>query len=405
MSSLSNHIHSSYRWVILLLMGLLTFSGNAAQFQVAAFAYQIIPQYGLTTSQYASVLNAPMLVSVFFSLLGGALADRFGVKNVVTVALGVSIFGAFYRAYTNSFPELLFSMLLMGIFQSMLGANASKIIGLWFPRKEAGVAMGMFFFLSMAGNTAGLALSAFFPSPYIAFMSAAAFIAVLAILWIGLAKNQPKNTVSQPSLPFKQYFNVAAKSKNVWIGGFAAMLFMGASMSFLSFLPSGLINVYKISPTIAGFMSSVYTLGTMFGSVVGPVLVEKVGKMKPVMILLLLSGAVLTYSSWIVPGAAKWFLLFAAGLVTGGILPNVLALPLRLKEIGPVYAGTAGGIIGTLQMVGAFVLPTFFVGTIAAMNYNLMFILTCILILLTVPLIFLLPNINVREQLQKVPAQ
>lgn len=401
MSTISNYTHSPYRWVILLLMGFLTFGGNVAQFQVAAFAYQIIPQYGLTASQYASILNAPMFAAVFLSLIGGALSDRFGVKNVIAVALVFSLIGAYYRAYTDTYLELLISMFLMGIYQSMLGTNAAKILGLWFPKKETGVAMGIFFFLSMAGNTVGLALSAFFPSIYSAFMSAAVFITILTVLWIILAKNQPRNAVVQPAMPFTQYLSVAAKSKNVWIGGFAVMLYMGASMSFLSFLPTALNSAYGISPQAAGIMSSVYSLGTMFGGVSGPVLVEKVGKLKPVLILLIFSGAILSYLSWAFPGAVMWFTLFVTGLLIGGVVPNILALPLRLKEIGPVYAGSAGGIIGTLQMTGAFVLPTFFVGTIGGTNYNLTFILTSALYLAAIPLLFLLPNINVKERLQK----
>ncbi|UWG99100.1 MFS transporter [Dehalobacter sp. DCM] len=403
MSGINNQLYTSYRWVILLLMGLLTFSGNVAQFQVAAFSYQIIPHYSLTPSQYASVLNAPMLISVFLSLIGGSLADRYGVKNVVTVALGVSILGAFYRVYTDSYSELLVSMLLMGIFQSMLGTNASKIFGLWFPKKEAGVVMGIFFFISMAGNTVGLAISTYFPSTYSAFLTAAVFITVLAILWIVLAKNQPRYTTPQPVLPFNHYLSVAARSRNVWIGGLAALLFMGAGMSVLSFLPTALNTVYGMSPAKAGLMSSLYSLGTMFGSFIGPVIIEKVGKVKPVLISFVFVGGLFSYSTFIVPVPLMWLNLFIAGLVVGGILPNIYALPLRLKEIGPIYAGSAGGIISTLQMLGAFVIPTFVVGTIAGSNYNLVFILSGCIYLAGIPLLLLLPNINVKEQLiQKV---
>jgi hypothetical protein len=41
-----------YRWVIVIVMFLACFVGMYAQGQIAVFAYQIIPDLGLTSSQY-----------------------------------------------------------------------------------------------------------------------------------------------------------------------------------------------------------------------------------------------------------------------------------------------------------------------------------------------------------------
>lgn len=81
MSEGTKPLLSPYRWVILIIMWSAVFIGIAAQFQVAALAYKIIPDFKLTPGQYSMILTAPMLAGVCFSFAAGALADRFGVKK------------------------------------------------------------------------------------------------------------------------------------------------------------------------------------------------------------------------------------------------------------------------------------------------------------------------------------
>jgi NNP family nitrate/nitrite transporter-like MFS transporter len=121
--------------------------------------------------------------------------------------------------------------------------------------------------------------------------------------------------------------------------------------------------------------------------------------MKPVIIILAITGASFSYLSWIAPvGPIMGIFLLLGGIFTGAIIPNFNTLPLRLKEIGPVYAGSAGGIIGTMQVTGAFFIPAFVIGAIAGQNYNLLFTLSCLAFLLIAPITAFLPAISLREK-------
>jgi NNP family nitrate/nitrite transporter-like MFS transporter len=51
-----------------------------------------------------------------------------------------------------------------------------------------------------------------------------------------------------------------------------------------------------------------------------------------------------------------------------------VSIPVRLPEVGSLYAGTAGGLITTLQMIGAVMLPRYVVAKIAGDNLNLFFV-------------------------------
>jgi hypothetical protein len=61
-----------------------------------------------------------------------------------------------------------------------------------------------------------------------------------------------------------------------------------------------------------------------------------------------------------------------------------------LPEIGPVYAGSAGGIIATLQVIGAVLLPTFVITPLAGSNVTVLFGLAALcMALIIIPVLFL----------------
>jgi NNP family nitrate/nitrite transporter-like MFS transporter len=138
-----SYTRTPYRWVILMLFGIVSITGTIAQYQVAALAYQIIPMYHLSSPQFASLISVPMLGTFLLSLGAGALADRFGVKQVVMAGAFISVVSAFFRLYTDSYLGLLVCMLLMGTVMSMQNATASKYFGMWFSKEQMG-SVGVF---------------------------------------------------------------------------------------------------------------------------------------------------------------------------------------------------------------------------------------------------------------------
>ena len=86
----------------------------------------------------------------------------------------------------------------------------------------------------------------------------------------------------------------------------------------------------------------------------------------------------------------------AAGFLMSAILPLLLSLPMLVREIGPVYAGSAGGIITTLQVFGGIVVPTFIITPLAGLNATLLFGLAAVCYgLILIPALFL-PELGAR---------
>lgn len=62
----------------------------------------------------------------------------------------------------------------------------------------------------------------------------------------------------------------------------------------------------------------------------------------------------------------------------GASRPIFLSAPVLLEGLGTKYAGSAAGVISTLQLLGAVLIPTYILTPIAGDNYSLLFMLASI---------------------------
>jgi hypothetical protein len=121
------------------------------------------------------------------------------------------------------------------------------------------------------------------------------------------------------------------------------------------------------------------------------------GVMKPYLILIALLGAAGAFWSWQLPiGPAMVAALIFAGFMQTAIAPLIFSLPVLLPEIGPVYAGSAGGIISTLQVLGAVLIPTFIITPLAGSNVSVLFGLAALCSALIIAPVLFLPELGSR---------
>ena len=57
------------------------------------------------------------------------------------------------------------------------------------------------------------------------------------------------------------------------------------------------------------------------------------------------------------------------------MIPTLMGIPVQLPKIDAVYAGTAGGIIATIQIVGAVMLPSYVLVPAAGSQFEMLFLL------------------------------
>ena len=391
MSDPGKPVLAPYRWVILAIAMLVGFIGIYAQFQIPPLAYKLIPALHMSSSQFAALMAGPMTGAIFICILGGTLADRYGVKKVVAVGLVLAVIGCTFRYAVTSFWSFFFLMILVGLSSALLTSNLAKLFGAWFPPEQIGTVMGIYMISIALAMFLGTATTALFPSEASAFIFSGAVCLVILILWLIFAKNKPDGVLGPPTLPAIQYLGKAAHSSGTWLAGLCMFFIMGSFMTFTDFLPNVLHNLRGISPVQAGVYGSLSTLGGVFGSFLGPVICNRMGFMKPYLVIVSLLGAAGTFWSWQLPvGAAVVMALILAGFLQSAITPTVLSLPMLFPEIGPVYAGSAGGIIATLQVLGAVLLPTFVITPLAGPSVTVLYGLAALCFaLIIIPVLFL----------------
>jgi len=346
-----------------------------AQFQLAPLAPQLMEKLDLSMGEFASIFSSALIAGIFLSLLAGVLLDKYGVKKIVSIGLAITAFGAIWRIWSDSYITLFISMLLTGVGPAVLIANSAKIIGSWFSLERVGGKIGIFLAVSTLSMTIGTGTTALLPSIQVAYLLAAIITTVSFILWVIVIKEPALENDSKLSMKVTKSLKTVTKYRAVWVVGFCVLFLTGCNMIISSFLPTAL-GVQGINNVAAGIFASLFTGGSFIGCLIVPNITSRLGKNKPVILVLAIIAAFGTAFGWLAPnGVLLGISIAITGIAIGGSMPIFFSTPIQMPEIGLTYAGVAGGFVSTLQVLGAVIIPTHIIAPIAGENINLFFIL------------------------------
>lgn len=346
-----------YRWLVLGMAWLTLVCMIWGWFLIPSLAYCLFPELGLTHMQFTLIFTGPILLAIFATILGGALGDRYGIRLIVAIGAFLAGVIGLARVFTPSFGGMFALMCLFGIPYGMALSNLPKLVGVWFPPREAGLASGIYSSALGIGASLGLLIGPLLGGWKPAFTYAGVLMLVVAVLWTLLARNAPKG-VEIRIPPLLSGIKKGMTSKNIWLAGVGLFLFFAAFISFSGNLPDALESVHHVSPQTAGAIASLLTWGLVVGNFLIPTLSDRVGLRKPFIYVGTVTSAVCFFFAWYVaPGAATWILVFLGGFIQGGVLPISLTLPMELSEIGHEYVGGASGLMLSVMHVGGFLMP------------------------------------------------
>ena len=147
---------SPYRWWVLTMASLAQFAvfGLSLMCMPALF-YEISQKSGFHLNQLLFAWGMVSLAGLIANISAGMLGDRFGVRWVCGLGLiACTIFGA-SRALSSNFATFMVIMFLFGCSIPLITVNVPKILGMWFPPQQLGLANGIAF----ASNGSGIALA------------------------------------------------------------------------------------------------------------------------------------------------------------------------------------------------------------------------------------------------------
>jgi MFS family permease len=135
--------HERRRWVLLALLTSAYGAGAFGVLGVSPLSPALLDAFALTRLEIGLILPATYVGGVLFSLPGGRLADRHGVRASLGAGLGAAGLFLALGAAAPGFASLLACLVGAGIGWSIVNpALGTAILGM-FPAHERGLAMGI----------------------------------------------------------------------------------------------------------------------------------------------------------------------------------------------------------------------------------------------------------------------
>ena len=149
------------RWLLLTILTASYGAGAFGMLGLSPLSPSLLDGFGLTRFQLAFIVPAIYVGGLFFSLPGGRLADRIGVRPSLLGGLAVGSVGLLAAALAPSFPLFLGCLVVAGVGWSVVNPALGRAIVDVFPVRERGIAMGIKQMgLTLGGVASALALPA-----------------------------------------------------------------------------------------------------------------------------------------------------------------------------------------------------------------------------------------------------
>jgi MFS transporter, NNP family, nitrate/nitrite transporter len=359
-------IHPNDKWVMLVL---LTFTGTfavAMPFSCMPVLFkEISDDLGLNLVQIGTVWGIASLAGIFVSLGAGVLGDRFGMKPLIGVCcILVGITGAL-RGISDSFFTLTVLVFINGLVRLIVPVNATKAVGMWFKGKHLGMAMGVTAMGVGLGLMLGPMISASVLSPWLGGWRNVMYLygavsALIGIIWLIFGKEAPEADnagVRAPAVHFKQAFSRLIRNKGMWLVGLTMMLRVACITGMAGYLPLYLRDNRGWANAAAGSTLAVYFAVSTACVIPLSLLSDRLGSRKAILFPGLLIPAVCVGLIPFVNDSAIWVLMVLAGICMDSFMAVTVTLLMETEGVGAAYAGTALGIVFTINQIAAAITP------------------------------------------------
>jgi NNP family nitrate/nitrite transporter-like MFS transporter len=347
-------------------------------------------ELSITQQQFSSLHNAPTWTAVFLGIVLGVLADKFGLNRLVTITGLVCTGGLIWRVTATGYTTLFIANLITGFLACVISTNRSKIIGAWFKPAEIGMLMGLLMTSTPIAATLAMGTTALFANRQIAFIVSSALSVVFLLAWLFLFKEKPDGVEFPPPKPVLLYLKYSAKNPHIWLTGLTLFFTMAAVVCTNAFVSSALQS-RGLTAVAAGVYAMAITIGNGVGAIFIPMLSRALGRSKPIILSIVIIGAVCIYFGWQMPiGPLCFLIMLFAGICIGSMMPIVSTFPVLL--VGREYAGSAAGIAQTLALLGGATVVTYIIIPLAKGNFTMMYLLGALCLIIAGIIAMLIPE-------------
>ena len=371
-----------YRYVVLIIAGLLTFGSYFAYDSVGAMVDTLLKAWDTDRQAIGGLYTLYSVAAIVVVFLGGMLIDRIGTRAASLLFSVLIVVGACIVAVAPNVTVAGLGRLVFGAGSESLVVAQSAILARWFKGKELAFSFGLTLAIARLGtlfsfNTEELIASRL---GWQAALWAAAGLCVLSLLanlvyWVldrraekvlGLAEAGAGDKIVFADIRkfgasywfvvamcvtwYSAIFPFTALSTDLFHDKWGLPLTAGGSGSFLEGVFTNLLNMFSTAPGT----SSIIIFASMCLAPFAGGLVDRIGRRASLMILgaLLMIPCYLMLAFTTIPPRWPMFLLGASFvLVPAAMWP---AVPLIVEKN---RVGTAFGLMTMIQNVGLGLFP------------------------------------------------
>lgn len=356
-------ISQGYKWLIAILL----FSGllglNVLWFVPSPLLVFIMEDLNINLSQAGLSMSIVCLFVALFSIIGGWMVYKIGVKRAFSVGLLFMAAGAIFTLAVDSFLDLFVSRVLTGIGFGLCLPVSGVIIMMWFTETERPymntvnsslpyVATFITFSVTvplyiLLGNSWRMAIGIW-----------GMFLLITALAWAfwGKENNCGEEEEEMSNADFNIYRQVL-RDREVRLLSTAEAADMWSFQFLSSMLPTYFVVEKGLDAARAASITAVFPVAGILGGMICGIWMSRIGLRRPFTWpnhLIIFLGTILAINT---EGWMRIMGVFLAGFGNAGWAPALFTMPMEFKEIDPAKLGAVYGIIMASGFTSAFISP------------------------------------------------
>jgi MFS family permease len=347
-----------YRWMVLIVISLAMFGNYYVYDCIAPIADLLAKQLGFSDSNIGLLQAIYSIPNVVMVLIGGYIVDRIGTRKALFIFGTICLIGAIVTALSGMLPVMAAGRLIFGLGAESLIVAVTTAVAKWFRGKELSFAFGINLMIARLGtwlaqNSPSWAKFAYsnWRSPLLISIAFGAFCVIGAVAyWAMEVYAEKRYELGQAGSTDKVVFSDIYKfGVSYWYIVALCIVFYSAIFPFETFAIKFFIEAHGTSRELGGFLVSILTAFTMFGTPAFGLFADKVGKRA----LLMMLGSMLLIPVYLMMGYTHISLYVPMAMmgVAFSLIP-ALMWPSVAYIVDQSKLGTAYGLMTMIQNIG-----------------------------------------------------
>ena len=390
---------------------------------IAVAQPEFMKQFNWQEADVGIILSGYLTAYAIGQFINGPLGDKMGARRMLAIGFTTTILMNLLFGFSYTILFMFFLWSLNGYAQSMGWPSVVKGMSNWFSIRERGKVMGPWGTCYTVGDVVGTGLAAFIIGHVAVntvqtaggetvtyadwrwvFWIAALTLAVVAAIVLFLFRNKPQD-VNLPdiSIYHGQTTVVETVEKNiwqntkdvlsrgpVWILGLTYFGIKFIRYTFMFWTVTYLAREKGMSTEMAGYISTIFALVGILGTLVASYLSDAIFKSRraPISVIMLVGLALSLFFFYTAPIPLIPIAIGLVGFMTYG--PDFVISAVAVMDFGSREgASTAAGFVNGLGSIGAAIMPVVVgfiatgLGCNAVSHLLIVLILLCALLMMT----------------------